>query len=284
MASLRSTMVMVPQDAFLFDTTIIENVRFGRRDATDDEVRLAFIELGLDGWLDTLADGHARPGWASGASTCRPASASSWRWPGPTSPTRRASCSTRPPAPSTPPPRPAWPGRWRACPAAGRRSPSPTGCRRRPGPTGCSSSRTAGWSSRAHHDDLVRRGGVYAGLHASWVDATSVAAAASFACAGGASVVRRAHGAVVSALRRSASGSCSATAACDTGGTSGASRYCDVVKVVQAGADPLADQSIYGDPARLEARPRGAGEDVHRPRRRGARRRSAPTPTPCATA
>jgi hypothetical protein len=37
-------------------------------------------------------------------------------------------------------------------------------------------------------------------------------------------------------------------AACDTGGSSGASRYCDVVKVVQAGADPLADQSIYGDP------------------------------------
>ena len=45
------------------------------------------------------------------------------------------------------------------------------------------------------------------------------------------------------------------TAACDTGGSSGASRYCDVVKVVQAGADPLADQSIYGDPARLRRRP-----------------------------
>jgi hypothetical protein len=42
-------------------------------------------------------------------------------------------------------------------------------------------------------------------------------------------------------------------AACDTGGTSGASRYCDVVKQVQAGADPLADQSIYGDPGRLKA-------------------------------
>ena len=41
--------------------------------------------------------------------------------------------------------------------------------------------------------------------------------------------------------------------ACDTGGTSGASRYCDVVKVVQAGVDPLSDQSIYGDPARLQA-------------------------------
>jgi hypothetical protein len=41
--------------------------------------------------------------------------------------------------------------------------------------------------------------------------------------------------------------------ACDNGAGSGASRYCDVVKVVQAGADPLADQSIYGDPAKLKA-------------------------------
>ena len=50
---------MVPQEPFLFDTTILENVRFGRRTATDDEVRLAFIELGLEPWLGTLADGLA---------------------------------------------------------------------------------------------------------------------------------------------------------------------------------------------------------------------------------
>jgi len=30
---------------------------------------------------------------------------------------------------------------------------------------------------QGHHDDLVRRGGVYAGLHDSWLDATSVGAA-----------------------------------------------------------------------------------------------------------
>ncbi len=29
----------MPQDGFLFDTTIADNVRFGRPDATDDEVR-----------------------------------------------------------------------------------------------------------------------------------------------------------------------------------------------------------------------------------------------------
>jgi len=53
-ASLRSRLVMVPQEAFLFDTSVLENVRFGRLGATDDEVRLAFTELGLDGWLATL--------------------------------------------------------------------------------------------------------------------------------------------------------------------------------------------------------------------------------------
>jgi ATP-binding cassette subfamily B protein len=58
-ASLRSRLVMVPQEAFLFDTTIEENVRFGRRTASAGEVRLAFVELGLEGWLDGLRDGLA---------------------------------------------------------------------------------------------------------------------------------------------------------------------------------------------------------------------------------
>jgi putative ABC transport system ATP-binding protein len=56
-ASLRSTLVMVPQEPFLFNTTIAENVRFGRPDASDAEVRLAFTELGLDAWLDSLSEG-----------------------------------------------------------------------------------------------------------------------------------------------------------------------------------------------------------------------------------
>jgi putative ABC transport system ATP-binding protein len=56
-ASLRSTLVMVPQEPFLFDTTIAENVRFGRPSASDAEVRLAFTELGLDAWLDSLSEG-----------------------------------------------------------------------------------------------------------------------------------------------------------------------------------------------------------------------------------
>lgn len=52
---------MVPQDGFLFDTTLAENVRFGRPDAGDDEVLAAFAALGLDGWVEGLADGLHTP-------------------------------------------------------------------------------------------------------------------------------------------------------------------------------------------------------------------------------
>jgi putative ABC transport system ATP-binding protein len=58
-ASLRRTLVMVPQEGFLFDSTIGENVRFGRPGASDADVVLAFRELGLDVWFDGLPDGLA---------------------------------------------------------------------------------------------------------------------------------------------------------------------------------------------------------------------------------
>lgn len=55
-ARLRSIR-MVPQDGFLFDSTIGENVRFGRAGATDDEILGAFQRLELDWWLAKLPDG-----------------------------------------------------------------------------------------------------------------------------------------------------------------------------------------------------------------------------------
>jgi ATP-binding cassette subfamily B protein len=60
-ASLRRRVVMVPQDGFLFDATIAENVRFGDPDLTDDELTLAFTELGLGDWLDGLPAGLQTP-------------------------------------------------------------------------------------------------------------------------------------------------------------------------------------------------------------------------------
>lgn len=56
-ASLRRTLVMVPQEGFLFDSTIGDNVRFGRGDATDADLVRAFAELGLDVWFSGLAEG-----------------------------------------------------------------------------------------------------------------------------------------------------------------------------------------------------------------------------------
>jgi ATP-binding cassette, subfamily B, bacterial len=63
LASLRSSLVMVPQDGFLFDTTVAENVRMGRPDATDGDVLAAFEALGLGGWVAGLPRGiHTRVG------------------------------------------------------------------------------------------------------------------------------------------------------------------------------------------------------------------------------
>ena len=50
---------MVPQDGFLFDTTVEENIRFGRPGATGDDAAAAVEELGLRAWVDGLADGLA---------------------------------------------------------------------------------------------------------------------------------------------------------------------------------------------------------------------------------
>jgi len=58
-ATRRRAIRMVPQDGFLFDRTILENVRFGREGATDREVEAAFEELGLGAWAESLPDGLA---------------------------------------------------------------------------------------------------------------------------------------------------------------------------------------------------------------------------------
>ncbi|MDQ6650355.1 MAG: ABC transporter ATP-binding protein/permease [Actinomycetota bacterium] len=56
-ASLRRRVVMVPQDGFLFDATVAENVRYGAPGMSDERIALAFTELGLADWLGTLPAG-----------------------------------------------------------------------------------------------------------------------------------------------------------------------------------------------------------------------------------
>jgi ATP-binding cassette subfamily B protein len=52
--SLRSRIVMVPQDGFLFEGSIGDNIRFGQPSADDNDIELAMTELGLLDWLDGL--------------------------------------------------------------------------------------------------------------------------------------------------------------------------------------------------------------------------------------
>ncbi|QIX26387.1 ABC transporter ATP-binding protein [Nocardioides sp. JQ2195] len=56
-SSLRSSVVLVPQEGFLFDDTLRANARYGRLDATDAEIRASASELGLVDWLDGLPHG-----------------------------------------------------------------------------------------------------------------------------------------------------------------------------------------------------------------------------------
>ncbi|GAB3461442.1 ABC transporter ATP-binding protein [Streptomonospora sediminis] len=60
-SSLRTRMVMVPQEGFLFDSSLGANIRFARPEATDAELQAAITELGLADWLSTLAHGLDTP-------------------------------------------------------------------------------------------------------------------------------------------------------------------------------------------------------------------------------
>ncbi len=60
-ADRRSRLRLVPQDGFLFDTTVAENVRHGRSGASLADVERAFSVLGLEWWVDRLPMGLDTP-------------------------------------------------------------------------------------------------------------------------------------------------------------------------------------------------------------------------------
>jgi ATP-binding cassette subfamily B protein len=55
---LREMIGMVLQDAWLYNGTIMENIRYGRLDATDDEVYAAARAANVDHFIRTLPDGY----------------------------------------------------------------------------------------------------------------------------------------------------------------------------------------------------------------------------------
>ncbi len=58
---LRRHVLMVPQEGFLFDATLRENLRYGRRDASDEVLLATVADLGLTDWFATLPRGLDTP-------------------------------------------------------------------------------------------------------------------------------------------------------------------------------------------------------------------------------
>ncbi|GAA3650260.1 ABC transporter ATP-binding protein [Nocardioides ginsengisoli] len=56
-SALRSSVVLVPQEGFLFDDTLAANVRYGRLGATEAEILAAAETIGLGDWVAGLPDG-----------------------------------------------------------------------------------------------------------------------------------------------------------------------------------------------------------------------------------
>jgi ATP-binding cassette subfamily B protein len=56
---LRSRIALVPQDVALFDDTIVENIRYGRPDASDADVKRAAAAAQAEGFIAALPEGYA---------------------------------------------------------------------------------------------------------------------------------------------------------------------------------------------------------------------------------
>ena len=59
--SLREQIGIVPQETMLFSTTVRENIRYGRLDATDEEVEEAARAANADGFIRELPQGYDTP-------------------------------------------------------------------------------------------------------------------------------------------------------------------------------------------------------------------------------
>jgi len=58
-SSLRSQIAVVPQDSFLFSDSVMENIRFGRPEATDEQAIAAARLARADGFIQRLPEGYA---------------------------------------------------------------------------------------------------------------------------------------------------------------------------------------------------------------------------------
>jgi ATP-binding cassette, subfamily B, bacterial len=57
-ADLHRHVLMVTQENFMFSGTVADNIRFGRPDATDEQIENAAVTVGADGFIAALPDGY----------------------------------------------------------------------------------------------------------------------------------------------------------------------------------------------------------------------------------
>jgi len=56
--SLHDSMSLIPQEPYLFDDSITENIRYGQPDATDGDIREICKTIGANEFIEVLADGY----------------------------------------------------------------------------------------------------------------------------------------------------------------------------------------------------------------------------------
>jgi len=56
-ASRASAISLIPQEGFLFNGTLRDNLRYARPDADDRQIQAVCIEMGIDDWIDSLPEG-----------------------------------------------------------------------------------------------------------------------------------------------------------------------------------------------------------------------------------
>ena len=56
--SLHDSLSLIPQEPYLFDDTITENIRYGRPEATDEDIKEICQTIGANEFIEVLADGY----------------------------------------------------------------------------------------------------------------------------------------------------------------------------------------------------------------------------------
>ena len=159
---------MVPQDGFLFDATVADNVRYGRPGMTDEEIAAAFDELGLGDWLAGLPDGVAttvgQRGESLSAGERQLVAVARAYVADPDLLVLDEATSAVDPATEVA----ADPGAGHAHPGPDHARPSRTGCRRPSAADEVLVVDAGRVVQRGPHAELVGQDGPYARLHASW--------------------------------------------------------------------------------------------------------------------